>query len=93
MMGIVRALGWIALGVGIGLLWFAGRELKQVETGRDVARIALAQCLKKNVEWEKLVQKWGADESRCDATVDFNKAMDVLQKELDDEARKKKVHP
>lgn len=75
-------------GFGVSYLWDKGVELRKAESDKVVLRAGLASCLKSNKAWEELVQKWATDESTCDAVIDFNKAMDVLDRETKLEAKK-----
>lgn len=77
-----------AVGFGGHYLWDKGVELRTAESDKRALSVGLANCLKSNKAWEELVQKWATDESTCDAVLDFNKAMDVLDRETKLEAKK-----
>lgn len=82
---------WFVVGFLGHFAWDKGEELRQEKAGNAVLIVQLASCRKSNTEWETLVKKWGADQSTCDAVLDFNKAMDVLDRETKIEAKKKGV--
>lgn len=75
-------------GFGGHYLWDKSVELNKAKSDTVVLRAGLASCLKSNKAWEDLVQKWASDESTCDAVIDFNKAMNVLDRETKLEAKK-----
>lgn len=86
---------WFVIGFGSCFLWDKGVELHQkgidlhqAVVDKTALSASLTRCLVTNRKWEDLVQKWGAEQGKCDATLDFNKAMDVLDRETKLEAKK-----
>jgi hypothetical protein len=79
---------WFAVGFMCCFLWNQGAKLRASEDARLVLRAALAECTgsklecaKTNKKWEELVQQWGSEQGKCDAILNFNKTIDVLEKE------------